>query len=170
MCWIFLQMKKNIITELFLPNTVLSYTTLLRPSWVANILSLHSMTLGNGTANTRLPEKPHEFRWLSAFNTLRICSSQVTGTFDNQCFAWVWNPLWVPTFHKKLPLWITSLLINFQRYCTFKIIVKYVTDIIVRVSKWLETTSSFLSLLRRFLPQSFSLLMHLHHGHWEEFV
>ena len=80
-------MMRNVITEMFLPNTVLSYTSSLPPSCVAPILSLYSTTVGNGTANRRLPEKPHNVRWQTAINSLMICASQVTGAFDNQCWA-----------------------------------------------------------------------------------
>ena len=76
-------MMKNVITELFLPNIVLSYTSSLPPSCVAPILSLHSMTVGNGTASPRLPGKPHDVSWQSAINTLTICASHVTGALDS---------------------------------------------------------------------------------------
>jgi len=41
------------------------------------------MTVGNGTANPRLPEKPHDVKWQSAIYSLRVYVLQVTGALDS---------------------------------------------------------------------------------------
>jgi hypothetical protein len=41
------------------------------------------MILGNGTANPRLSEKPHDIWWQSAIYKLRIYALQVRGALVN---------------------------------------------------------------------------------------
>ena len=54
-----------------------------------------------------------------------------------------------------MPVWITSLLINFQKYSFFKVFVKYLTDVRLTVFNWMETTSSSVTLSYIFYPHNF---------------
>jgi hypothetical protein len=54
-----------------------------------------------------------------------------------------------------LPVWITLLLINFQRYSLFKVFVKYLRGVRLTVFSWMETTLSSVNSLYIFYPHNF---------------
>lgn len=54
-----------------------------------------------------------------------------------------------------MPVWITSLFINFWRYSLFRVFVKYLTDVRVTVFNWMETTSSSFTSSYVFYPRNF---------------